>query len=93
MIYVNSEKIIAVINKAAEQICAETEKDLVGLPLKNAFPYLSAKADEAMENKKEISNELHHYEDMTLLAGYLPDRKSTRLNSSHRVRSRMPSSA
>lgn len=72
MIYVNSEKIIAVINKAAEQICAETEKDLVGLPLKNAFPYLAAKADEAMENKKEISNELHHYEDMTLLAGYLP---------------------
>ena len=35
----------------------------------------------------------NYLETILVLSGQLPDRKSTRLNSSHKVQSRMPSSA
>ena len=47
----------------------------------------------AAKSVGEKSVEMHHVKDITAVTGYVRDRKSTRLNSSHVAVSRMPSSA
>ena len=44
-------------------------------------------------SEAEVANEIADMEKEHIICGYNADRKSTRLNSSHNVISRMPSSA
>ncbi|MEY8339287.1 sigma 54-interacting transcriptional regulator [Lachnospiraceae bacterium 62-35] len=72
MVYVNSKKTVNVINQAAAQMYVGKERNLAGLPLEKVFPQTVNKVEAVLKSGREISNELHNYGDMTLLASYLP---------------------
>ena len=55
------------------------------------FLYINQRKEEAMNNQKD--NYMDFVPEISVVDKIEPDRKSTRLNSSHQPQSRMPSSA
>jgi len=72
MIYVDSEKTVQVINRAARQLCGSEVVQTTECSLEELFPYALKRVEVVLGNGKDILNELDRHKDLDILSNYFP---------------------
>ena len=72
ILYVDSRRSIRIINRLALQMHQGNQKFQVGCPLRDFYPFMVSRAEEVLQNGRELADELQHYGDTILSISYIP---------------------